>query len=228
MPAIVIATPHARNDVLEERLRDRLTGHDVARMRAEQDLSSRALEQINPDYVFFPHWSWLIPEYIYTRFECVVFHMTDVPYGRGGSPLQNLIVRGHRETMLSALRCEKSLDAGPVYLKRPLALAGTAEEILQRASALMEEMIVEVVERRPAPVPQQGEVVVFKRRRPRDGDLAPAADLRQVYDYVRMLDADGYPPAFVETKHLHLEFSEACLGDDAVIAKVRIRKKLDD
>ncbi len=31
------------------------------------------------------------------KFECVCFHMTDVPYGRGGSPLQNLIIREPQE-----------------------------------------------------------------------------------------------------------------------------------
>ena len=46
--------------------------------------------------------------------------MTDLPYGRGGSPLQNLIVRGHKHTMISAIKCVKELDAGPIYLKKPL------------------------------------------------------------------------------------------------------------
>jgi len=79
--------------------------------------------------------------------------MTDVPYGRGGSPLQNLIVRGHTETKLTALRC------------------------------------------------------------------------------VRDLDADGYPPAFLETEHLRLEFSKGSLSNgnsdhpQELTAEVRIRLK---
>ncbi len=55
--------------------------------------------------------------------------MTDLPYGRGGSPLQNLIQRGHTSTMLTALRCGAGLDTGDVYLKQPLSLHGSAEEI---------------------------------------------------------------------------------------------------
>ena len=139
-----------------------------------------------------------------------------------------MIVRGHEDTMLSAIKCVKDVDAGPVYLKRPLSLAGSAEEILQRASALIEKMIVEIVECRPTPVPQQGEVVEFKRRRPKDGDLAAAVELRQVYDYIRMLDDDGYQPAFLKTELLHLEFSEAHLGEDFVEAKVQVRRRLNE
>jgi methionyl-tRNA formyltransferase len=68
-----------------------------------------------PRYVFFAHWSWKIPRAVYEAHECVIFHMTDVPFGRGGSPLQNLISRGIYETKLSALRCVEEMDAGPVY-----------------------------------------------------------------------------------------------------------------
>ena len=42
--------------------------------------------------------------------------MTDLPFGRGGSPLQNLIVRGYKETMLSAIKCVGEVDAGPIYI----------------------------------------------------------------------------------------------------------------
>ena len=51
-----------------------------------------------------------IPTEIFTSFECIVFHMTDLPYGRGGSPLQNLIVRGHKKTKVSALKVVKEVD----------------------------------------------------------------------------------------------------------------------
>ena len=227
-PSIVVATPHERNNDLEEHVRERLCHYHVVRIRDRKDLSVQALDQIQPEMVFFPHWSWFIPQEIHKRFECVIFHMTDVPYGRGGSPLQNLIVRGHRETMLSALKCVQDFDAGPVYLKRRLSLDGTAEDILRRASGLIESMIVEIVEKRPMPVPQHGDVVEFKRRRPSDGDLALLSELRQIYDYVRMLDADGYPPAFLKTKHLHVEFRQAQLNEGFVDAKVRIRKLPDD
>ena len=223
--SIVIATPHARNDVLERHVRKRLAGYQVVRIRGKAELSVSALEKINPSLVFFPHWSWLIPREVYSSFECVIFHMTDLPYGRGGSPLQNLIVRGHTDTMISALRCVKELDAGPIYLKQPLSLAGTAEEILSRASDVMEEMIVTIVKERPQPVPQDGEIVVFKRRAPEEGDLARLTGLSKVYDHIRMLDADGYPAAFVETDNFRIEFRNAKHDGDAVEATARITGK---
>lgn len=226
--AIVIATPHPRHDLLERGLGAALPEYSIFRIRTREDLTGDALARINPEFVFFPHWSWLIPEDVYSNFACVIFHMTDLPYGRGGSPLQNLIVRGHKSTVLSALKCVKDIDAGPVYLKKPLLLAGSAEQILQRASDLSEEMIVEIIKDRLVPVPQQGDVVAFRRRTPDDGDLASLLGLKQVYDHIRMLDAEGYPPAFLKTGHLHFEFSGAVSGEEFIQATVRIRRISND
>lgn len=223
--SIVIATPHHRYDTLVDHARDLLGDYEVVRIRNRDALTREHLEALSPQYIFFPHWSWRIPDEIHHRFECVVFHMTDLPYGRGGTPLQNLIVRDHKETVLSALHCVTELDAGPIYLKRPLSLAGTAEDILLRATDLMQDMIVEIVRRHPVPKPQEGEPTVFERRRREDGNLEPLDRLEQIYDYIRMLDAEGYPPAFLETDHFRFEFGEANLVAGAVQAKVRIIKR---
>jgi methionyl-tRNA formyltransferase len=225
---IVIASPHARNDSLEVNLRNYFSNRDVVRLRSPQELTFSCLEKLNPEYIFFPHWSWLIPKDIFFQFECVIFHMTDLPYGRGGSPLQNLIVRGNLETKLTALKCVSELDAGPIYMKRDLSLQGTAEEILQRASTTIEEMIVEILKSHPAPVLQCGEVVEFKRRQPKDGDISELVELSKVFDFIRMLDAEGYPHAFLATSHLHVEFMDAHLTDEYLEAMVRIRKKNND
>ncbi len=63
--------------------------------------------------------------------------MTDLPFGRGGSPLQNLIVRGHKQTKISAIKVVEAMDAGDVYLKEELDLYGTADEIFMRASKIV-------------------------------------------------------------------------------------------
>lgn len=179
----------------------------------------------NIRYIFFLHWNWLVPEFIWSQYECVCFHMTDVPYGRGGSPLQNLIIRGHKDTVLTALRMVDEMDAGPVYTKRPLSLDGTAHEIYLRASKLSFEIIDWIVSSEPTPVAQSGQPVVFKRRNPTQSKLPIAGSMRQVYDHVRMLDAPTYPHAFVDHGEFRIEFSEARLGEEEVTATVRIYKK---
>jgi methionyl-tRNA formyltransferase len=221
---IVIATPHARHDALEKNIREQM-GIEVLRVRSPAELNASILSAFNPRFIFFPHWSWKIPANIFEEFECLIFHMTDLPFGRGGSPLQNLIVRGINETQLTALRCVEALDAGPIYIKRPLSLFGTAEEILLRASKLTEEIIVCILREQPTPQPQVGEPTNFRRRTPQEGNLVELTELENVFDYIRMLDADGYPTAYLETANFKLEFSRANLKSDSIIADVKITRR---
>ncbi len=198
---------------------------DFVGISSKAGLVANDLKKIDPGIIFFPHWSNIIPAEIYRDFECIIFHMTDLPYGRGGSPLQNLIVRGHKETMISALRCVEELDAGPIYIKKPLSLSGSANEIFSRSDALIEDMIVEILKSNPEPIPQNGEPVVFKRRKPEEGDWSKAPTLSEVYDYIRMLDAEGYPPAYIHSGGYKLEFKKATQYSNSITAKVKITKK---
>lgn len=188
----------------------------------EPEALEQALAAEAADRVFFLHWSWKVPASITERWECINFHMTDVPYGRGGSPLQNLVVRGHRETVVSALRMVDEFDAGPVYLKRPLDLAGTADEILARASEVAAGMIETIIIEHPEPMPQEGDVVRFDRRKPAESEVPVDAGIDEVYDFVRMLDGEGYPPAFIRHGRLRLELRGAVRHPDHVEADVRI------
>ncbi len=186
-----------------------------------------ALSESTPRYVFFLHWNWRVPENYWRRFECVCFHMTDVPYGRGGSPLQNLISAGHASTKVSALRMVEDLDAGPVYAKEPLELSGSAAEIFRRAGGVCRQLIRWMVANEPQPVPQQGAVTIFKRRTPDQSRLPELGDLGDIYNHIRMLDAPTYPAAFIQHGNLRIEFSDASLVEGAVVARVVIRKSDD-
>ena len=150
--------------------------------------------------------------------------MTDLPYGRGGSPLQNLIIRGHKDTMITAIRCMKGLDAGPIYIKKPLSLEGSAKEIFERANKTIEKMIISIVETNIKPKPQVGKVTKFERRKPAQSNWSKAKSLDEVYNYIRMLDAEGYPPAFIDTENFKLEFSSATKSSNSISAKVIIKK----
>lgn len=186
----------------------------------KEELTVEFLKKIQPRFVFFLHWSWKVPPAIFSAFECVVFHMTDVPYGRGGSPLQNLILRGHTTTKLSAIRMVGEMDAGPVYLKEPMSLAGAAQEILIRSSELAARMIERIIREEPEPRAQEGNPVLFARRKPEESRIPDYLSLRQTYDFIRMLDGEGYPPAFVESGGFRYAFRNAVLYDDHLQTQV--------
>ena len=211
------------NSDLPDRLSRRLDQH-VESITAPAQLTSEVVSAIDPQWIFVPHWSHLIPKSIWGSWPTVIFHMTDLPYGRGGSPLQNLIKRGHSSTMLSALRCGAGLDIGDIYIKQPLSLHGSAEEIFLRADAVIEQMIEQIVNEEPTATPQQGEPVLFSRRTPAESNLAscPEGVLSSWYDQIRMLDAEGYPYAFLEAHGMRLEFRRVSQRSDGLHADVKI------
>lgn len=190
------------------------------------ELTADLVDLLSPRYIFFLHWSWKVPDKLVDRYECVCFHMTDVPYGRGGSPLQNLIVSGHRKTRLTALRMSREFDAGPVYMKELLSLEGGAEEIYLNAGRLSASMIQRIIRLEPKPVPQKGNAVNFKRRKPEQSELtsSSAASLEQLHDFIRMLDAEGYPRAFLHHSGFRFEFSRPALYHGRIVTDVKITR----
>jgi methionyl-tRNA formyltransferase len=191
-------------------------------INSSQDLTIERINDIKPRYIFFLHWSWKVPDELIKNYECVCFHMTDVPYGRGGSPLQNLIIRGHKDTKLTALRMVRDFDAGDIYCQENLGLAGNAEEIYLRATELSAKMIDYMIQNQPNPVPQTGEATIFKRRKPVESEIPELNSLSQVYDFIRMLDAEGYPHAFISHQGFKYEFRRSALYHDRIVADVTI------
>lgn len=188
----------------------------------QRELSLGAVQNLNPRYLFFLNWSWRVSDELVNNYECVCFHPTDLPYGQGGSPIQNLISRGHSQTKLTAFQMTPQLDQGPIYFKEDLSLEGTAQDIFLRFMGVASLMIQKMIQEEPKPQLQTGRVTVFKRRRPEESEIPPGLNAKALYDFIRMLDAPGYPKAFVQHKGLCFEFSNASLSEDKILARVSI------
>jgi len=219
---IIIATIKPWNIKNAKNFRAANRQHEVLLITNQDELTHENIIDFYPDYIFFSHWSWIIPREIHEKFKCIVFHMTDLPFGRGGSPLQNLISRGINKTRISAIKVDLGVDTGDIYLKKDLDLHGTAEEIFMRASDIIfREMIPEIL-KGIEPVKQGDRATEFKRLTEKDGQILDDFDLNKIYDYIRMLDAEGYPKAFIGFGDYKLLFSRAIMKHDGIISDVKI------
>ena len=95
---------------------------EVKTISKKDELTQELIDNFKPNFIFFVHWSWRVERKIYSQNECIVFHTAPLPYGRGGSPIQNLILNGFKESPVCALRMTDELDAGPIYLKQIISL----------------------------------------------------------------------------------------------------------
>lgn len=242
MHSYVFLSEQGRHSVTYQHL-CRLIPGDWHWIKHEEQFTASVLQELSPQFVFVPHWSYKIAKEITERFQCVMFHMTDLPYGRGGSPLQNLIVRGKTSTQLTAFKCTDSMDAGPIYAKLPLSLQGSATEIFARADELVISLIELIIKHNITPEAQSGESEIFVRRNQAQSDIAPLfidgsnlhpestkekAPLIQIYDHIRMLDAQGYPRAYMQGKKIRAEFSDAKQTAEGIKATVLFREISDE
>jgi methionyl-tRNA formyltransferase len=116
----------------------------------------------------------------------------------------------------------EAFDAGPIYAKAKLSLKGSAEAIYKRCMLTAARMIKTIIRTQPVPKPQSGKVVAFKRRQPSQSLLPKNLSVEQVYDFIRMLDAEGYPHAYVEWGNLRMELQSSKLSGGKVTAQVTI------
>lgn len=190
-----------------------------------EDLEKCLSNGLKPKYIFFLHWHWKVPKKTLKTVECICFHMTDLPYGRGGSPLQNLILQGKQESQITAFKMTEEIDAGPIYLKRPVSLIGRAEDIYARVGILCWDMLNWIIANDPVPQMQIGSPTIFDRRTPEQSILPKKVSVASLYDFIRMLDAPDYPKAFLEYGNFKIEFSYAQLKENLLEARVSISIK---
>jgi methionyl-tRNA formyltransferase len=220
----IIATIHSWN--IENYQKYFGKNSNFSLITSPKELTLSKISQLNPTYIFFPHWSWIIPKEIWSKYTCIVFHLTDLPYGRGGTPLQNLIERGHKNTKISAFKVEAGIDCGDIYFKVPLSLSGSAEEIFNRLSdTTFSKMIPRLLKHPMKPKKQTGKAVYFKRRNHADSKIRNSLPFTKLYDFVRMLDAPEYPKAFLESNTARFEFSKIKKKKNVYSAEVMIYEK---
>lgn len=172
-------------------------------------LTVKYINRINPEYIFFPDWSWIIPKEIVQNYNCVCFHESDLPKFRGGSPIQNQIIRNIEKTKTTAFLMSEKLDGGDILLKRELSLKGSLNEIFARMIENDYKMIINIINGNFRQKRQHGKGTYFKRRKPEDSELKKMDySKKYLYNFIRML-SDPYPNAFVRIGKRKIIFKSA-------------------
>lgn len=204
---------------------DLMLKHKILNIRDKESLCVDTLKSFEPDIVFFPHWSWIVEREIFTQFKCIVFHTSPLPYGRGGSPIQNLILRGHKVSPVCALKMSNELDNGPIYDQEEISLEGSLCKILSRLDSAVNMLMRRLIDHLPTPIEQTGVAKTFKRLGYKDNEISFDTTFEKAYDIVRMLDDPSYPSAHLSLKNILIEFSEVNRKNDEFFCRVRISKK---
>ena len=182
------------------------------------------ITEVNPDWVFFFHWSDIVPKEIYEQYRCVVIHTSNLPDGKGGSPLQNQISDGIMKSRINALAMVEELDSGPIYCSEEITLQGNIFDVWVCIANVAKSLIQKCISEDISPVDQYEGGKKYKRRR---DNILPTGSEKELYDlyrFIQMLDGEGYPNANLKVGDFVFSFSRAKHYDQELLCDVRIRK----
>jgi len=85
--------------------------------------------------IFFYGWSWLVPAKIFNSFLCLTLHPGLLPNDRGGSPIQNQILKNKKWTYANLIELGPDLDKGDIFDREKIILDGDANDVWQRMTS---------------------------------------------------------------------------------------------
>lgn len=132
----------------------------------------------------------------------LVVHESDLPKGRGFSPLSWQVLEGRNEIPVCLLEAvDGPVDSGPIIYRDVIKLSG--HELIAESRALQADVTLRLCKRflkETLPLAgedQSGTLTTYRRRRPADSELALDKTLGEQFNLMRIVDNQNYPAFFV-------------------------------
>ncbi len=136
-------------------------------------------------------------EYLTKNINNIIIHASDLPEGKGFSPLQWQILEGKNEIVLTLFEAVAEIDAGPFYIKDKISFAGN--ELIYELHSIMGNKIIEMsllfIEhyQRLIPQIQEGIESFYRKRTIKDDEINPNLTIKQLFNHFRIADNVNFP-----------------------------------
>ncbi len=172
-----------------------------------QDLGNEVLlvhtvdEVTTGDLAFFLSCEKLIKKDVRDRNKLsLVVHSSNLPAGKGWSPLTWTILEGKNEVVNTLFEAEDAVDAGQIFMQNKMQFKGheLLEELHQVQGEKINELIVQFVQAYPDVEGQEqsGEESFYKKRSAKDSELDPNKTIAEQFNLLRVVDNEKYPAFF--------------------------------
>jgi len=134
----------------------------------------------------------------------LVPHESDLPSGKGMSPLTWQIIKNKKEIVFSLIEASSVIDGGKIYYKKKVKipkhfLFEDIKKIQLKQNLLLIEKVLNFVKKKGKSPPKKnsvGKSSFFKRREPKDSKLNINHSIKDQFNLLRICDNDNYPPYF--------------------------------
>lgn len=130
----------------------------------------------------------------------IVVHSSDLPLGKGWSPLTWQILEGKSEIVNTLFEAADKVDAGEIYLQETMRFEGheLLPELHEAQRKGINRLILQFVDRYPnvEGKEQEGTESIYPRRKPEDSELDVNKTIAEQFNALRVADNEKYPAYF--------------------------------
>ena len=130
----------------------------------------------------------------------LVVHESDLPSGKGWSPLTWQILEGKNQIPVTLFEATENVDAGETYAKEYIKLNGSEllPEIKHQQGLKTIDLILEFIKNKTIiqGKVQEGESTFYSKRGPKDSELDIDKTIDEQFNLLRVVDNERYPAFF--------------------------------
>lgn len=180
-------------DLVKELEKD---GHNVTTVYKPNDIGSG-------DFVFYLGCGQIVSSAILRKNRHnLVVHESDLPKGKGWSPLTWQILEGKNNIPVCLFEAAESVDSGKIYLRETIEFNGTelVDELRKVQAEVSIRMCLRFVREYPViaekGVAQESDSTFYKKRTKEESRLDPDKTIREQFNLLRVVDNEIYPAFF--------------------------------
>ncbi|WP_282773564.1 formyltransferase family protein [Phaeodactylibacter xiamenensis] len=138
----------------------------------------------------------------------LVVHESDLPKGKGWSPVTWQVLEGKDEIPVTLFEAVEAVDAGPIYAKEYMELDGTEllTEIKAKQGLATQKLILDFVKKYPniKGAEQRGDESFYPRRTVKDSEVDIKKSIKEQFDLLRVCDNERYPAHFTHRNQRYI------------------------
>ena len=168
----------------------------------EVELAEDADKLSGGDLLFLISYGRIVTQAVRARFgHVLVIHASELPQGRGWSPLVWQVLEGRHDIAVPVLEANDPVDSGAIWAQRWIKLEGHElfdeinEALFDSELGLMDFAVAEAPRITPQ-VQNESGATWYRRRKPEDSRLDPEKSLASQFDLLRVADPLRYPSFF--------------------------------
>src|SRR3989338_5037629 len=138
----------------------------------------------------------------------IVVHGSDLPSGKGFSPISWQILKGRNKIVLTIFEAADKLDSGDIYFKETVNFKGyeLSDEIHQKIGKKIVAMVLRFLARYPnlKKKKQKGRSSYYPRRTIKDDELPINKTIAELFNRFRIADNERHPVYFYRKGHKYI------------------------